>query len=146
MMAKLALFLVLCGALALAGCQSGTLVDEEQTCESSGALFAQKKATCNGSVGAVRGSPQLAVVDTDGNLEGSYRLEATVSVGRGTTKAHVSAAGGKQIGGEVSPGHPLRISAPLELGEDDEEVSVDLKVSGEEVEDLSYEATLVPQG
>ncbi len=136
---------LLCAALpALAGCESGTLISQEQTCESSGGLLAEGRATCAGSVGTVRGSPQLVIVDTDGELDGTYRLDATISVGRGETKAHVTAADGDRVGGEVSPDEPLRISVEVEV--DDEEVVADLKVAGKEATDLRYEASLTPPG
>ena len=129
---------------ALAGCESGTLVGQERACESSGGLLAEERATCSGRVDAVRGSPQLVIVDTDGELDGAYRLEATLSVGKGETKAHVTAADGDRVGGGVSPGEPLRISA--EVNDDDEEVAAELKVAGKRATDLRYEATLAPPG
>ena len=138
---------LLCAALpALAGCESGTLISQEQTCETSGGLLAEGRATCTGSVGTVRGSPQLVIVDTDGELDGTYRLEATLSVGKGETKAHVTAADGDRVGGQVSPGEPLQISADVEVDDDDEEVVAELKVAGKEATDLRYEAELAPPG
>ena len=72
---RAALVLSLVAALfALAGCESGTLVGQEQTCEISGGLLSEGSATCAGRVDAVRGSPQLAIVDTDEELDGTYRL------------------------------------------------------------------------
>ncbi len=144
---RAALVLSLGAALfALAGCESGTLVGQEQTCESSGGLLAEERATCAGRVDAVRGSPQLVIVDTDGDLDGTYRLEATLSVGKGQTKAHVTGADGDRVGGEVSPGEPLKISAEVEVDDDDEEVAAQLKVAGKRATDLRYEATLAPPG
>ena len=99
---------------ALAGCKSGTLVGQEQSCEVSGGLLAEERAACTGSVDAVRGEPQLVIVDTDGELDGTYRLEATLSVGKGETKAHVTAVDGDRVGGQLSPGEPLRISADVD--------------------------------
>ncbi len=81
---RVALVVSLCTALvALFGCESGTLIGQQQTCQSSGGLLTEERATCSGSVDAVRGSPGLVIVDTDGDLDGTYRLEATLSVGEG---------------------------------------------------------------
>jgi hypothetical protein len=66
-------------------------------------------------------------------------------VGKGEAKAYVSTADGGKQGGKVSPGEPLRIGGAVSLDDEDEEVSVNLKVLGKEVEDLSYEATVAPQ-
>jgi len=96
-------------------------------------------------VASVRGEPSLDIIDTDEELDGNYKLDATITVGKGTAKAYVDTAGGGQAGGKVSPGEPLRISAVVGLDEDDDEVSVNLKVLGKEVKDLHYEATLFPQ-
>jgi hypothetical protein len=80
------------------------------------------------------------------------RLEVTMEVGQGTAKAHVTDIDDDQVGGEVSPGEPLEISAvvypeTVAGAEDDEEkVDVQLEVAeGEEVRELHYEATLVQQ-
>lgn len=134
-----------CCALVLAGCKSGTLTGSEQACKSTGGFLADKQVACTGSVAGVRGEPSLGIIDTDEELDGSYRLDATITVGKGTAKAFVSTAGGEKAGGKVSPGEPLRVSAVVEVDSDDEDVSVDLKVLGKEVEDLRYEATLLPQ-
>ena len=83
-------------------------------------------------------------MDTDGNLDGTYRLEATISVARGSTKAHVVAANGEPVGGRVAPGEPLAISDDVEVDDEEEEVIVDLKVAGKEARDLRYEAVLAP--
>jgi hypothetical protein len=139
-----ALLVATCCALALTGCKSGTITGSQQACKSSGGLFADKTVACTGSVGGVRGEPSLGIIDTDEELDGNYKLDATITVGKGTAKAYVDTAGG-QAGGKVSPGEPLRISAVVGLDEDDEEVSVNLKVLGKEVKDLRYEATLLPQ-
>ena len=133
-----------CCALVLAGCKSGTLTGSQQSCTSTGGFLEDKQVACTGSVAGVRGEPSLGIIDTDEELDGSYRLDATITVGKGEAKAYVSTDGG-QAGGRVSPGEPLRISAVVEVDSDDEDVSVDLKVLGKEVEDLRYEATLLPQ-
>ena len=143
--AALTTFFVICCVLSLAGCKSGTLTGSEQACKSTGGLFAEKKITCTGSVGTVRGEPSLSVIDADGDLSGNYELDATITVGKGEAKAYVSTADGGTEGGKVSPGEPLRINAVVELGEVDEEVSVNLKVLGKEVKDLRYEAKVLPQ-
>jgi len=132
-------------ALVLTGCKSGTITGSEQACKSTGGLFADKQVACTGSVAGVRGEPSLGIIDTDEELSGNYKLDATITVGKGTTKAYVSTTGGGQVGGKVSPGEPLRISAVVGLDEVDDEFSVDLKVLGKEVKDLHYEATLFPQ-
>lgn len=94
----------------------------------------------------MRSSPQLVIVDTDGELDGTYRLDAAISVGRGETKAHVTAADGDRVGGEVSPDESLLISAEVEVDDDDEEVVADLKVAGKEATDLRYETSLSSPG
>ncbi|HEX6709468.1 MAG TPA: hypothetical protein VF068_03980 [Rubrobacter sp.] len=127
--------------LLLAGCKSGTITGSQQACKSTGGLFADKRVACTGTVANVRGEPSLGIIDTDEELSGTYKLDATITVGKGTTK--VSTAEGGQAGGKVSPDEPLRISALVSLDED--EVSVNLKVPGKEVRDLRYEATLLPQ-
>ncbi len=91
------------------------------------------------------GEPSLGIIDTDQDLSGNYRLDTTITVGRGEAKAYVSTAGGGKVGGKVSPGQPLRIGAVVGIDRDDEEVSVNLKVRGKKVEDLRYEATVLPQ-
>lgn len=138
-------FFVVCCALSLTGCKSGTLTNSEQACKSSGGLFAEKKITCTGSVGVVKGEPSLSVIDADGDFSGTYTLEATISVEKGEAKAFVDTASGGKEGGKVVPGRPLRIGAVVGLDEDDEEVSVNLKVLGKKVENLRYEATVLPQ-
>lgn len=134
-----------CLVVVLAGCTSGTLAGTQQTCRSSGGLFERQKITCTGSVGGVRGSPTLGIVEVDDDLDGVYRLDATITVGRGTAKAFVTDTDGKKVGGEVAPGEPLRITALVEPDED-EDVEVALEVAeGEKVESLRYEARLLPQ-
>ena len=129
--------------LLLAGCESGTITGQEQKCRSSGGLFAAEEISCTGSVVSVRGSPHLTIVEADEELDGSYRLDATIAVAKGTARAKVTAADGEQVGGEVTPETPLRITAAIEpVGE---EIDVTVKVVGREVGDLRYEATLVRQ-
>ena len=130
--------------LMLAGCESGTITGQQQTCRSSGGLFAVEEISCTGSAVSVRGSPRLTIVETDEELDGSYRLDVTIAAARGTARANVTAASGEQVGGEITPEAPLQITAVIEpAGE--EEIDVALKVVGKEVKDLHYEATLVRQ-
>jgi hypothetical protein len=104
-----------------------TITGSEQTCKSTGGLLAGRKITCTGSASVVRGELSLSIIDTDGNLSGNYKLNATISAKKGEAKAYVSTTGGKE-GEKVSPGEPLCISAVVGLDEDEEEVSVNLKV------------------
>lgn len=141
-----------CAALALVGCEStGTLSGERQSCTSNFGLLDQKEVSCTGSVDTARGSPPLSVIEIGEDLNGAFRLEANISVGRGTAKAHVADIDDELVGGEVSPGEPLRIVAvvyPDSVAgtEDGEEVDVQLEIAeGEEARDLRYEATLVEQ-
>jgi hypothetical protein len=128
----------------LAGCESGTITGQEQTCRSSGGLFAVEEITCTGGAVSVRGSPHLPIVEADEGLDGSYRLDATIAASRGTARANVTAASGEQVGGEITPEAPLQITATIEPA-DEEEIDVAVKVVGKEVKDLHYEATLVRQ-
>jgi hypothetical protein len=139
-----ALFAVCC-ALCLASCKSGTITDSDQTCKSTGGFLAGRKVTCTGSVGTVRGEPSLGIIDADGDLSGNYKLNATITVGKGEAKGYVSTADGGKRGGKVSPGKPLHIGAVVGIDQDDEDVSVNLNVLGKEVENLGYEATVAPQ-
>jgi hypothetical protein len=141
----LAPILVVVCALVLAGCKSGTTTDLEQSCKSEGNLLAGRKVACTGSAATVRGEPSVGIIDADGDLSGNYRLDATIKVGKGEAKAYVSAADGGKQGGKVSPGNPLRIGTAVGLDEDDEDVSANLKILGQEVRDLRYEATVAPQ-
>src|ERR687897_81412 len=77
-------------------------------------------------------------------------LETIITVGRGTAEASVTDIDDRRVGGQVSPGEPLEIGAVVYpepaagADEDTEEVEVQLEVKvGEEVKDLSYEATIV---
>ncbi len=69
-------------------------------CESSSGLLAEERATSAGRVESVCGSPQLVIVDTDGELDRTSRLETTFSAGKGEAKAHVTAADGDRVGDE----------------------------------------------
>lgn len=137
--------ILLCCALSLAGCKSGSLGGLEQSCRSTGGFLAGKTVTCTGGVDVVKGEPSLGVIDTDGDLSGDYELEATISVKRGQTKAYVDTSDGGREGGTVSPGKPLRVGAVVALDEEDDEVSVDLKVLDKEARGLRYEARALPR-
>jgi hypothetical protein len=145
-------FVTGCIALSLVGCMSGTLSGTQQSCESTFGLLESKKVSCTGSVDTVSGSPSLSVIEIGDRLDGTFRLETTITVGRGMAKARVTDVDDQKVGGEVSPGDPLRIVAlvyPEEVpGSEDEEERVDLQIEvaeGQEVRDLRYEATLVAQ-
>ncbi len=138
--------------LVLTGCEGGTLIGGQHSCTSNFGLLEQKEVSCTGSVDTVRGSPSLSVIEIGDNLDGAFRLEVAMEVGQGTAKAHVTDNDDKQVGGEVSPGEPLEISVVVYpesragAGDDEERVDVQLEVAeGEEVRELSYEATLVRQ-
>ena len=144
-------FVIGCAALSLVGCTSGTLSGTQQSCESTFGLLDSKKVGCTGSVDTVSGSPSLSVIEIGENLNGAFALETTIRVGRGKAKAHVTDIDDKRVGGQVSPGDPLRIVTvvyPEDVpgSEDEEKVDLQIKVAeGEEVGGLRYEATLVAQ-
>ena len=135
----------------LVGCTSGTLSGIQQGCESTFGLLESKKVSCEGSVDTVSGSPSLSVIEVGENLNGAFSLETTITVDRGSAKAHVTDIDDKQVGGEVSPGDPLRIVTevyPEDVpgSEDEEKVDLRLRVAeGKEVGGLRYKATLVAQ-
>jgi hypothetical protein len=141
----LAALMAACCMLSLSGCKSGTTTDLEQSCTSKGGLLSERQVTCTGNVGTARGEPSVGVDDADGDLSGSYKLDATITVGKGEAEAYVDTVDGKKAGGRVSPDKPLCISAVVSIDEEDEEVSVNLEVLGEEVRDLAYEARVAPQ-
>ena len=140
-----------CAALALFGCTAGTLSGVQQSCRSNFGLLDAKKVNCTGSVKTVRGSPSLSVIEVGEQLDGAFRLETTITVERGTAKAHVTDIEDERVGSEVSPGEPLRIEAvvyPEEGAGTDDESTVDVQLEvaeGEEAGGLRYEATLVAQ-
>jgi hypothetical protein len=153
--ARVALWGFVAGCVApylLVGCTSGTLSGMQQSCQSNFGVLEAKKVSCSGSVGTVRGKPSLSVIEIGEELNGAFRLEVTLDVDQGTAQAHVVDVEDKRVGGETSPGDPLRIVAvvyPEEVsGTDDEEeeVEVQLEVAeGGEVRNLQYEATLVAE-
>ena len=136
---------VACCMISLSGCKSGTTTDLQQSCKSTGGLLSGRKVSCTGSVGTAKGEPSVEIINTDGDLSGNYKLDATVEVGKGEARAYVDTSGGGKQGGKVSPDKPLHIGAVVSIDEEDDEVSVNLKVLGKQVENLSYEATVTPQ-
>ena len=144
-------FVACCAVLSLVGCTSGTLSGAQQSCESTFGMLDAKKVTCTGSVDTISGSPSLSVIEIGESLNGAFRLETTITVGRGMAKALITDVEDQKVGGEVSPGEPLRIVAsvyPEEItgSEDEEKVDLQLEVAeGKEVRDLRYEATLGEQ-
>jgi hypothetical protein len=144
-------FLAACAALLLVGCTSGTLGGIQQSCESTFGLLESKKVSCEGSVDTVSGSPSLSVIEIGEDLNGAFSLETMITVDRGEAKAQVTDIDDKRVGGEVSPGDPLRIVTevyPEEVpgSEDEEKVDLQLRVAeGQEVGGLRYKATLVAQ-
>ena len=142
-------FVAGCATLSLVGWTGGTVIGGQDSCSTNLGVLDAKKVSCTGSVQTVSGSPSLSVIEIGEQLEGAFELETTIMVGRGTAKAYVTDIDDKRVGGEVSPGEPLRLVAVVypEEGagtEDEETVDVQLEVAeGEEVEDLRYEATLV---
>jgi hypothetical protein len=113
-------FVAGCAVLWLVGC--GTLSGAQHTCESSFGMLEAKRVSCTGSVETVNGSPSLSIIEIGEDLDGAYRLKATITVGRGTAKASVTDV------------------------DDEEQVEVRLKVKeGEELKNLRYEAMLVEQ-
>jgi len=136
---------VACCMIALSGCKSGTTTDLEQSCKSTGGLLSGRKITCTGSVGTAKGEPSVRIVNTDGDLSGNYKLDTTIGAGKGEAKAYVGTSDGGKRGGKISPDKPLHISAVVSIDEEDNEVSVNLKVLGKQIENLSYEATVTPQ-
>jgi len=145
-------FVAACVALTAVGCTSGTLSGMRQSCQSNFGLLDAKKVSCSGTVDTVSGSPTLSVIEIGEELNGAFQLETTLRAGRGAAKAHVVDVEDRRVGGEISPGDPLRIVAvvyPEEVGgTDDEEAAVEVQLEvpeGEELNDLRYEATLVAQ-
>jgi hypothetical protein len=144
-------FLAGCLLLSLVGCTSGTLSGMQQRCEATFGLLESKKVSCTGSVDTVSGSPSLSIIEIDENLNGVFELETTVTVERGEAQAHVTDVDDKQVGGEVSPGDPLRIVTqvyPEEVpgSEDEEKVDMQIEVAeGEEIGGLRYEATIIAE-
>ena len=123
----------------------------QQRCDATFGLLESKKVSCTGSVDTVGGSPSLSIIEIDENLNGAFELETTVTVQHGEAKAHVTDVDDKRVGGEVSPGDPLRIVTevyPEDVpgSEDEEKVDLQIKVAeGKEVGGLRYKATLVAQ-
>jgi len=136
-----ALFLVLWAALIGAGCEGGTLTNHSQSCTSTG-LFGEETVACSGSAGSVRGSVGFEFGEDDEELDGSYRLAATLSAGEGEANVYAHDAEGEWVPlGHLSAGAPLRVEAVVEPSSG----SVFFVETGEgEVRDLRYEGTVEP--
>ena len=112
---RAALVLALCAALL--GCEGGTLTNHSQSCTSTG-LFGEETVACSGTAGSVRGSVGFEFGDDDEELDGAYRLTATLSAGE-----------------------PLRVEAVVEPSSG----SVFFVDTGEgEVRELRYEGRIEP--
>ena len=109
------LLLILCAAALLAaGCEGGTLTNHRQSCSSACGLLSEESVSCSGTVGSVRGSVgiEFGGGDYDGELFGTYRLTAVLSVGEGAASVYAYDAEGERISlGRLSAGEPLRIEA-----------------------------------
>lgn len=141
---RLLVFAALVPALALAGCESGTIGGTQLRCESASGLFAPGEVSCTGSAERAGGSVGLELVDTDDVRSGEYRLETVIAVESGAAEATVETASGGEAGGRVSPGDPLRLRATVEV-DDDEDLAAALRVRGEEVRGLAHETRLAPR-
>jgi hypothetical protein len=128
-------------ALTLAGCEGGTVTNYSQSCSSTGSFFSQETITCRGSAGSVQGSVGIEFGDED--LDGTYQLEAMVSVEEGEANVYAYDASGERISfGPLSNSSPLQISAVVDPFGTATVFFVD---AGEgEVRGLEYEGTIEP--
>jgi hypothetical protein len=133
--------LLLCAALVGAGCEGGTLTNHSQSCTSTG-LFGEETVACSGSAGSVRGSVGFEFGADDEELDGSYRLTATLSAGEGEADVYAYDAAGERVPlGYLSAGEPLRVEAVVEPSSG----SVFFVDAGEgEIRDLGYEGRIEP--
>jgi hypothetical protein len=134
------LLLASCAAL-LAGCEGGTLTNHSQSCTSTG-LFGEETVTCSGSAGSVRGSVGFEFGGDDEELDGTYRLAATLSVEEGEASVYAYDAEGERVSlGHPSAGEPLSVEAVVEPSSG----SVFFVDTGEgEVRGLRYEGRIEP--
>jgi hypothetical protein len=134
------LVLALCAAL-LAGCEGGTLTNHSQSCTSTG-LFGEERVTCSGTAGSVRGSVGFEFGGDDEELDGAYRLTATLAAGEGEANVFAYDAEGERVSlGRLSAGEPLNVEAVVEPSGG----SVFFVDTGEkEVRDLRYEGRIEP--
>jgi endo-1,4-beta-mannosidase len=135
------LVLTSCAAL-LAGCEGGTLTNYSQSCTSTG-MFGEETVTCSGTAGSVRGSVGIEFGGDDEELDGTYRLAATLSVEEGEASVYAYDADGERVSlGRLSEGTPLRVEAVVDPSGDSSVFFVD---AGEgEVRGLSYEGRIEP--
>jgi hypothetical protein len=136
---RAALVLALCAALL--GCEGGTLTNHIQSCTSTG-LFGEETVACSGTAGSVRGSVGFEFGEDDEELDGAYRLTATLSAGEGEAGVYAYDAEGERVSlGRLSAGDPLRVEAVVEPSSG----SVFFVDTGEgEVRDLRYEGRIEP--
>jgi hypothetical protein len=134
------LILASCAAL-LAGCEGGTLTNYSQSCTSTG-LFGEETVTCSGTAGSVRGSVGFEFGGDDEELDGTYRLAATLSVEEGEAGVYAYDADGERVSlGRLSAGEPLSVEAVVEPSSG----SVFFVDTGEgEVRGLRYEGRIEP--
>ncbi|MCA1847548.1 MAG: hypothetical protein LC704_00920 [Actinobacteria bacterium] len=136
---RAALVLALCATLL--GCEGGTLTNHSQSCTSTG-LFGEETVACSGTAGSVRGSVGFEFGEDDEELDGAYRLTATLSAGEGEAGVYAYDTEGERIPlGRLSAGEPLRVEAVVEPSSG----SVFFVDTGEgEVRDLRYEGRIEP--
>jgi hypothetical protein len=136
---RAALVLALCAALL--GCEGGTLTNHSQSCTSTG-LFGEETVACSGTAGSVRGSVGFEFGGDDEDLDGAYRLTATLSAGEGEAGVYAYDAEGERVSlGRLSAGDPLRVEPVVEPSSG----SVFFVDTGEgEVRDLRYEGRIEP--
>jgi|SRR5215218_8263028 len=130
------LVLASCVAL-LGGCEGGTLTNYSQSCTSTG-LFGDETVTCSGRARSVRGSVGFEFGGDDEQLDGTYRLAATLSVEEGEASVYAYDADGERVSlGRLSAGEPLSVEPSSG--------SVFFVDAGEgEVRGLSYEGRIEP--
>jgi len=132
------LVLASCVAL-LGGCEGGTLTNYSQSCTSTG-LFGDETVTCSGRARSMRGSVGFEFGGDDEELDGTYRLAATLSVEEGEASAY-DADGERVSLGRLSAGEPLSVEAVVEPSSG----SVFFVDASEgEVRGLSYEGRIEP--
>ncbi|MCA1687625.1 MAG: hypothetical protein LC714_03290 [Actinobacteria bacterium] len=137
-----ALVVALCAALLAAGCEGGTLTNHSQSCTSTG-LFGAETVTCSGTAGSVRGSVGIEFGSGDEELDGPYRLTATLLVGEGEASVYAYDTEGERVSlGRLSAGEQLNVDAVVEPSGGSSVFFVD---TGEgEVRDLKYEGRIEP--
>lgn len=121
--------------------RGGTVTNYSQSCSSTDGFFSQETVTCRGSAGSVQGSVGVEFGDED--LDGTYQLEATVSVQEGEADVYAYDASGERVSlGSLSESSPLQISAVVDPFGTSTVFFVD---AGEgEIGGLEYEGTIEP--